>query len=118
MTLIEYVASVRNAQPTHCAYFAAEAVEHMTGKSVIPDGVTGNKARDMIVLKRMGYNDHLDFVRQNFTLTDKPKAGDVVILEDDGEGIVGILQGRGVYVMSDAGLVIMPRSHIKEAFTP
>ncbi len=88
----------------------------MTGENPMPKSITGRKRADLVTLRELGYTDHLDFVRQAFESTDNPRPGDLVIIDDGGEGTIGILQGRLVYVMSDAGMVMISRSDVTEAF--
>lgn len=116
-----FVDVARSAPPTHCAYFAGRAVDAIRQgeASVVPEGMTGQKKRDLIRLRAMGYDDHVDFIASLLEPTDTPVPGDIVVLQSDpgAERIVGVLQGRMVYVMSETGLMMFPRSMVTGAFS-
>lgn len=119
--LARYVDAARAAPPTHCAYFAGRAVDVIrhNDTSVVPEDMTGQKKRDLVRLRAMGYDDHVDFIASVLDATDTPVPGDVVVIQSEpgAERIVGVLQGRMVYVMSEWGLMMFPRSMVTGAFS-
>ncbi len=57
-----------------------------------------------------GFASHVAVFEAFLAPTDRPRVGDVAIVDLDGQEATGIVQGRGVYLMSiDHGLVVVPR---------
>lgn len=112
--LTVYVDACRQVAPTHCGYFAGRAVEVMTGGQILPDTIIGQKRADLVAMGNLGHRGLESFIGSMLPERDGPaEPGDVVILD---ENVIGILQGRMVYVMSSAGLVMISTEAVKKVF--
>jgi hypothetical protein len=97
-----------------CALFAAACVKAMTGTD-LARGLRGyrTEAEGLRKVRAKGFASHVAVFEASLKPTDRPRAGDVAIVEIDRREATGIVQGRGVYLMSiNRGLVLVPRSWI------
>jgi hypothetical protein len=104
-----------------CALFVAACVEAMTGTDLAAEWrgryrtIRGGIAR----LRRAGHADHVACVASMFeeVLPTYARRGDIGVVDGtDGFGALGIVQGEGVYVLTESGLGIQPRRKLKRAF--
>lgn len=123
--LIAYLTGVASkpfaAGQHDCALFTAGAVKAMTGTD--HGSAWAGRYRSIRAgvraLKKAGHTDHvalvaslLDEVAPAFALP-----GDVAVMEGaEGFGALGIVQGEGVYVLTETGMAIQPRSQMLRAF--
>lgn len=115
--LTDYVA-VASSQPyspgrMDCAIFSAGAIEAMTGVDVlrglrgyrsIPEGLRKARAK--------GYDgpEEVFAAKLPAIAADAMRAGDLAILPGDNGCALGICQGRLIYGVGPAGVVMAPRS--------
>ena len=70
-------------------------------------------------LEKAGFGDHIGYAAA--MLPEVPvltaRAGDVAVIEADGDLALGIVQGAYVYVLQIDGLAIVPLASAKRAFT-
>lgn len=102
-----------------CALFTAACVKAVTGHDPAR-GFRGyrTEAEGLRKVRAKGFASHVAVFEACLSPTSRPQAGDVAVVEIDGQEAVGIVQGRGVYLMSiDHGLVMMPRSWIKRGLS-
>lgn len=99
-----------------CALFCAGAVEAMTGVDFAKD-FRGYETRDEGIAKMnaLGFADHIAFVADKFEECSILEAneGDLVVVE---EAALGIVQGRGVYVLTPGGLGLVRLIAANRAF--
>lgn len=108
--------------PGNCAEFAADMCLAMTGVDHAAEfrGRYSTVAGGIRVMRKAGYNDHVDFVQRHFV----EKAvvdvvpGDLVVLDGDDGFTVGVVQGAaGCYVPSVLGPIgIVPITDAIRAF--
>ncbi|WP_375175577.1 hypothetical protein [Pseudooceanicola sp.] len=94
-----------------CALFAAACVKTMTGADPAR-GLRGyrTESEGLRKVQAKGFASHVAVFEAFLAPTDRPRVGDVAIVDLDGQEATGIVQGRGVYLMSiDHGLVVVPR---------
>jgi hypothetical protein len=123
--LIAYLAAVR-AQPYQSAQldsgmFPAGAVAAMTGVDHVKAyrGKYKTAARGKAMLRNKGFADYVEFVASKFEEHKSPlmaQRGDLVAIEQDGVAVLGIVQGEHIYVMTPAGLGMVPLTRAKRAF--
>lgn len=95
-----------------CALFAADAIKAMTGED--PAAVWRGRYTTMLgglrVLRKEGYQDHVDLVTKR--LTEKPVAlacpGDLAVVPTADGPALGIVQGESIYVLRLEGLALVP----------
>lgn len=101
-----------------CALFVAGAVQTITGMD-LADGLRGytTESEGLSRVRSKGFVDHVDVFAKALPETDQPWRGDIVVLatETGGEA-VGIMQGRGAYVMTPIRLGLLPISGIVRSF--
>lgn len=104
-----------------CALFVGTCVEAMTGVDPAAEWrgryrtIKGGIAR----LRRDGHSDHIACVASMFEEVKPSLAhrGDIAVVEGaEGFGALGIVQGEGIYVLTETGLGIQPRRNLKRAF--
>lgn len=101
-----------------CALFAAGAVQAMTGRD-LARGLRGyrTEAGGVRKVRKAGYRDHVDVFGQNLPAAERLRVGDVAVVESDGGLALGVVQGRGVFVMRpDQGLTMVPLSYAVRGF--
>lgn len=90
-----------------CALFAAGAVRAMTGADLAADWL-GYKtlAQGRAVLQQAGFADQVALAERHFPAIAPAYAGpgDLGILDEAGERILGVVQGARVYVLRPSGL--------------
>lgn len=103
-----------------CGYFAAGAIEAMTGVDIIADvrGKYKTTKGAMKVLKRMGHKDHVSLFASHCpeipTLSARP--GDLVTFAT-GEGLaLAIVQGAGAYHAGPHGLSVISMQAAHRAY--
>jgi hypothetical protein len=113
--LVEYLSGVSRAEfayGTHdCALFCAGAVEAMTGVDLAVNwrGQYKTMAQGLRVLNADGYRDHVDLAARHFEEIPIFAAtlGDLAVMPT-AEGLaLGVVQGEGVYVLSQDRLGVM-----------
>ena len=102
-----------------CALFAAAAVHAMTDVD-LARGLRGyrTEAGGLKKVRAAGFENHVDVFRKALTSSDQLRAGDIAVLDTPEGEALGVVQGRGVYVMTPTrGLALVPRSWIKTGMT-
>ena len=83
-----------------CALFCAGAVEAMTGVD-LADGHRGytSRAAGIRKMRKAGFDNHVAYFAAHLTEVGPldAQAGDLAVLED---AAMGVVQGRGIYVLS------------------
>ena len=96
-----------------CALFAAGAVKAMTGFDPAR-GFRGyrSEAEGLRKVKAKGFADHVAVFEARFERATRLCAGDIAVIETGEIRALGVVQGRGIYVMHpERGLVLLPLSH-------
>lgn len=104
----------------HCAYFAAGAVQAMTGVDLAGKwrGRTKTVAAGLRALQRAGFDDHVALVAAYFPEVPPAFAqmGDIAVLAADGLPALGIVAGPVIYVLHPHGLGTVPLTDAQRAF--
>lgn len=97
-----------------CAQFAARAVEVITGRDVRPRWSYASRAEGVRRMRALGFRDHVGWFEALFPEVAPGAAlpGDIAILRGR---ILGIVQGRHVYHVTQGGLALAPRSVMRGA---
>lgn len=93
-----------------CALFAAGAVHAMTGLDLARGwrGKYRTLAAGQRALERAGYTDHVALAAAHLPGTQRPRPGDIAVI-DTGDGqALGVVQGHMAYVLRPAGLGLVP----------
>jgi len=123
--LIAYLATASRrpfaAGEHDCALFTAGAVAAMTGDDPAAKwrGKYKTIKAGVASLRRKGHADHVDLVASLFEEVAPPFAhvGDIGVVEGAlGFGALGIVQGEGVYVLTEQGMAIVSRMRMLRAF--
>lgn len=109
------------AEGTHdCALFAAGAVLAMTGTDLAAGwrGRYRSTRGGLRVLRRAGYRDHIDLVARHLDAVAPAVArpGDLAVISGPAGPVLGLVQGEGIYVLTPAGLGLVPRAAATGAF--
>ena len=110
-----------------CCLFAAGAIQAITGTDIATDFRTGYKTEAQafaLVKKLTGGTTAADaaaYCAASSGLTEyvyplQAKRGDLVVLENDGRLIAGIVQDRYVVSVGEAGLMYLPITQVKRAW--
>ena len=124
LALIQYVGeSARKpfAFGSHdCALFAAGAVLAMTGVDLAAKwrGKYTTLNGGLLALKRAGYADHVALAAANFKAIAPAFAapGDLAVIDGPEGAALGVVQGEGVYVLTQGGMGMLPLTHARTAF--
>lgn len=123
--LIAYLAAASRKPFTagahDCALFTAGAVEAMTGLDPAAKwrGKYKTIKAGVAALRRKGHADHVGYVASMFEEVTPAFAhvGDIGVVEGAfGFGALGIVQGEGVYVLTEQGMAIVSRMNMLRAF--
>lgn len=102
-----------------CALFTAGAVLAMTGTD-LARGWRGYRtlAEGRRRLKARGFDDHVALAASALPeiATAFAAEGDVAVVVEDGEPALGIVQGEGIYILTPAGLGLVPLLRAERAF--
>lgn len=95
-----------------CALFAAGAVQAMTGvdyAAAYRDRYTTTRG-GMRILRRDGFSDHVALAAAH--LAEKPVAralpGDLAVIDTPDGPALGVVQGEGIFVLSQSGMALVP----------
>lgn len=122
--LASYVSDKARAEfdpgQTDCALFAAGAVEAVTGH----DPAQGHRGRYNTIqgglrrLRKSGTTDHVAMAARLFAEIPVSYAqpGDLAVLASDDGPALGVVQGEKIYVMTRAGLGLVPLLSASRAF--
>ena len=104
-----------------CFLFVGGAVKAMTGASFV-DEVRG-KYTDMDsaleLCKIHGYQSPLDFLARNFERNESilsSSRGDIMVVKEDGELLLGICQGERIYLAGPTGIVTTTLDNAKRSY--
>lgn len=103
-----------------CALFAAGAVEAMTGVD-LARGWRGYRTlrAGLKRLEEEGIGDHIELAAEHLREIPDPRRlgpGDVAVIRQGEELVLGIVQGRYVYVAGPRGVALHERSEIVRGF--
>lgn len=103
-----------------CALFAAGAVLAMTGVDLAAKwrGKYTTLKGGLLALKRAGYADHIALAAAKFAEIAPAFAapGDLAVIDGPDGAALGVVQGEGVYVLTQGGLGMLPLTHARTAF--
>ncbi len=104
-----------------CALFMAGAIEAMTGEDPAAKwrGKYKSIKAGVAAVRRKGHADHVALVASLFEEVPPAFAhvGDIGVVEGAyGFGALGIVQGEGVYVLTETGMAIVSRLKMQRAF--
>ncbi len=90
-----------------CAQFAAAAIMAQTGRDLRPGWAYADRAEGVRRMRAMGYRDHLAWFRAHLAGLPVAQAlpGDIAIMPGRA---LGVVQGRAVYQVTEAGLALAP----------
>lgn len=115
--LIEVSGQPFNYGTLDCVQFVAGAVEAMTGRAPEFDVLQYDTLRQGVQqVRAAGFRDHVEFLDHHFGPVIPLMAwpGDIAVME---KRALGIVQGRGVYVLSrPSGLGLVPLSDAVRAY--
>lgn len=121
--LDEYRASCERASfewgRLDCALFVAGAVKVMTGID-LADGLRGQYATEqegLTLVRRLGFASHVDVFARALPRSRRLRPGDVALVAHEGGETLGIVQGRGIYVMTPTRLGMVPRRMASGGFS-
>lgn len=118
--LVTYLSQV-HATPfsygTHdCALFCAAAINAMTGVD-LAKGYRGYRTRAAGIrkMRAAGYDDHIAYFAAQLPECGPlhAGAGDLAVIEGD---TLGVVQGRGIYVLSEGRMTMVSLLQAKRAF--
>ena len=103
-----------------CALFTAGAVLAMTGVDHAAGwrGTYASTTAGLRALKAAGHEDHVALVASLYEEVPPAfaDAGDIGVVELGNWPLLGIVQGEGVYVVTEEGLGVVSRLLLKRAF--
>ena len=122
--LVDYLASVSRRpfdEAEHdCALFTSGAVAAMTGvdHAAAWRGTYGSTTEGLRALKAAGHEDHVALVASLYPEVEPAfaDAGDIGVVELGNWPLLGIVQGEGVYVVTEKGLGVVSRLLMTRAF--
>lgn len=115
--LVAYTAEVTRASfhpgRHDCALFAAGAVEALTGADYAAPyrGRYTTERGGIRILRRDGYRDHIALAAAHLRKRaegERARAGDLAVIPSDAGPALGVVQGAAIYVLSPAGLALVP----------
>ena len=103
-----------------CALFVAGAVLSMTGTDLAQDYRAAYRtlAGGAALLSSLGYESHVDLVANYFQEVPVSMAqeGDIAAIPENGELVLGIVQGPMVYVLRPSGLGLVVLTDAEKVF--
>ena len=103
-----------------CGLFTAGAVAVMTGKDYAKGLRYKTIETGLKQMQKRGFADHVEYTASLFDELPSPlyaQRGDIAALRDEnGNPVLGIVQGEGIYVMTLDGLGLRPLSDSERAF--
>lgn len=104
-----------------CFIFMGGAIRAMTGDGFVDQiiGKYSSYEEALEICRQHGYTSPLDFIVRNFEQNPSilhTMRGDIVIVKDDGELLIGICQGDRVYLVGDTGIVTCPLEMAKRSY--
>lgn len=122
--LVSYLAQAQrepfNPGRHDCALFAAGAVAAMTGQDYAAPyrGRYTTLRGGVRVLRREGFEDHIALAAHH--LPARPvsfaRPGDLAVVPTEDGPALGVVQGAGVFVLSPAGVALVPLTAADKAF--
>jgi hypothetical protein len=99
-----------------CALFCAGAIEAMTGVD-LAKGHRGyaSRADGIRKMRKAGFDDHVAYFASHLPECHplEAQAGDLAVLDD---AAMGVVQGRGIYVLTDGLMTTVSLLQAKRAF--
>ena len=101
-----------------CALFAAGAVQAMTGIDLAADwrGRYTSLRGGLRVLRAAGYADHVALAAAHFPTVDRPRPGDLAVMQTLEGPALGIVQGALVYLRGPDRIGLLPVSDASHFF--
>lgn len=123
--LLAYLGSVHQTPFEYgnmdCVLFVSGAVQAMSGAGF----AEGGKGQyDTLIgglrkLREAGYEDHFGAIKDLYPQVHPAFAnvGDIAVVKNGNEKGLGIVQGEMIYVMTEHGFGVVPRSMMEEAYS-
>lgn len=103
-----------------CGLFTGGAVEAMTGESVTAGLRYRTIEGGLKQMQKRGFSDHVEYAASLFPELPTPllaQRGDIAALSDEnGNPVLGVVQGESVYVMRLEGLGLAPLTRAERVF--
>ena len=122
--LVQYLGEISRAPycpgQNDCALFAAGAVAAMTGVDLAEPfrGQYDTLAGGFAMLQSAGYQDHVALAAASFEEIHPVLAapGDLAVLPGPAGAALGIVQGEGIYALTEVSLGLVPLDFATRAF--